>query len=83
LSSAITFLIDARISSIEGSRPEAIIYGDIAYCLVGVTPCVVGCVVTGGVTGVPACSAGVTVRVETGAITLSPAQSFQLPATRR
>ena len=45
-SSAITFLIDARMSSIEGSRPGDCMARAIAYCCGGVTP---GVVVGGGV----------------------------------
>src|SRR4051812_49285889 len=52
-SSAITFLIDARMSSIDGSRPPDCITGDIAYWRGGVTPdvVVVVVVVVTGTTG--------------------------------
>ena len=87
-SSAITFLIDARMSSIDGSRDA--MAGDIAYCCGGVTPDVTTgsvSVVYGtccGVTiGFGGSSTGSTVRVETARGAGSLAQSFQLPATRR
>lgn len=69
-SSAITFLIEARMSSIEGSRPGDCMRADIAYWGGGVTPGTTGgdgsiraesiCGVTTGVAGI---SSGATVRV--------------------
>ena len=89
-SSAITFLIEARMSSIEGSRPGDCIRPLYIYWGGGVTPGVTGgdgsiraesiCGVTTGLAG---SSSGLTVRVATVGCLGSLAQSFQLPATWR
>ena len=72
-SSAITRLIEARMSSIDGSRAAA---------MAGLSPIAAPESRPAGAAAA-ASSCGVTVRVATGSWRGSPAQSFQLPATLR